>query len=337
MATAESRDRVTANTPSERPTPANPEASDQVSPLVTWHSRAFGWVEKQGWLRDLDERLSAWIQPLHDRYQDNVIVELMHGGRWAGHPLHPALSDLPVGLWIGSVLMDAAEASSRDGRSPGRMDAAGALSAAGIAGGVATFITGIDDWTVSDHDDRRIGLFHGLLNSVGLALQGGSLGARLAGYRGSARVLGAASLAVTVGAAYVGGHLVFHRGVMVNRVAWSTGPARWTRALPDADLEDGASVEVEVEGRHVMLRRENGTIYALDNLCNHAGGSLHRGAVDDGIVTCPLHGARFDIGDGRVIRGPAHQPQPALPTRVRKDWIEVRGTWPQPRRRKSET
>jgi nitrite reductase/ring-hydroxylating ferredoxin subunit len=81
-----------------------------------------------------------------------------------------------------------------------------------------------------------------------------------------------------------------------------------------------------------MLYRHRGGVYALDNVCSHAGGLLSRGTVDDLAVTCPLHGSRFALADGRVVRGPASQPQPVLRTRVRNGWIEVRGSEPSLRR-----
>jgi nitrite reductase/ring-hydroxylating ferredoxin subunit len=49
-------------------------------------------------------------------------------------------------------------------------------------------------------------------------------------------------------------------------------------------------------------------------------------------VTCPLHGSRFALADGRVRRGPASQPQPVLRTRVRNGWIELRAGEPALRR-----
>ena len=96
--------------------------------------------------------------------------------------------------------------------------------------------------------------------------------------------------------------------------------------------DDDTPTAVEAEGRQVMLYRHHGTLYALDNVCSHAGGLLSRGTVTDLTVTCPLHGARFALADGHVGRGPANQPQPALPTRIRNGWIEVRGSLPAPRR-----
>jgi nitrite reductase/ring-hydroxylating ferredoxin subunit/uncharacterized membrane protein len=299
------------------------------TPLVAWHSDLAAWVDRLGWLRSLSDWLSAAVGPVRERYQDNLVLELLHGGRWVGHPLHPALSDLPIGLWAGVMVLDATD---RDQAPQRGIDAAGMLSAAGLLAASATVVTGLNDWAVSDDQDRRVGLFHGLLNTAALGLQGASLGARLTGHRGTARALGAASLTVTAAAGYLGGHLVFTKGVMVSRVAWATGPRRWTRTLQEADLPDDSPTAVQAEGRQILLYRHNGTLYAIDNICSHAGGLLSRGQVADLTVTCPLHGSRFSLVDGCVSRGPASQPQPVLPTRIRNGWIEVRGSQPAPRR-----
>ena len=301
--------------------------------LVSWHGDLADRVDRLGWLRTWSDWLSRVLGPFRERHQDNLAIELLHGGRWVGHPLHPALSDLPVGLWAGVVVLDVTD---RDPAPRRGMDAAGVLSAAGILAAGATALTGLNDWAVSDDQDRRVGLFHGLLNTAALGLQGVSLGARVAGHRGTARALGAASLGVTAAAGYLGGHLVFTRGVMVSRVAWATEPRRWARTVQDADLPDDTPVAVVAEGRQILLYRHDGTLYAIDNLCSHAGGLLSRGVVADLTVTCPLHGSRFRLADGCVSRGPASQPQPVLPTRIRNGWIEVRGSQPAPRRPANE-
>jgi nitrite reductase/ring-hydroxylating ferredoxin subunit/uncharacterized membrane protein len=303
------------------------------TPLVTWHGDVVTWVDQLAWLRTVNDWLTAALGPFRERHQDNLALELLHGGRWVGHPLHPALSDLPVGLWTGATVLDITDSSPAPGSG---LDAAGVLSAAGILAACATALTGLSDWTVSNEQDRRVGLFHGLLNTVALGLQGASLGTRVTGHRGTARALGAASLTVTAAAAYLGGHLVFTKGVMVNRVGWAIGPRRWARALPEADLPDDSPTAVEAEGRQVLLYRHRGSLYALDNVCSHAGGLLSRGSVADLTVTCPLHGSRFALTDGSICRGPASQPQPVLRTRIRNGWIEVRGSQPAPRRAATE-
>jgi nitrite reductase/ring-hydroxylating ferredoxin subunit/uncharacterized membrane protein len=308
-------------------------APSRTTPLVTWHGDLVAWVDQLGWLRTLNDWLTAVLGPFRERHQDNLALELLHGGRWAGHPIHPALSDLPIGLWAGATLLDATDHRPAPGHG---IDAAGVLSAAGILAAGATALTGLSDWTVSNEQDRRVGLFHGLLNTVALGLQCASLGTRVTGHRGTARALGVAGLTVTAAAGYLGGHLVFTKGVMVSRVAWAIGPRRWVRALPDADLPDDSPVAVEAEGRQVMLYRHRGGLYAIDNICSHAGGLLSRGTVADLTVTCPLHGSRFALTDGCVGRGPASQPQPVLRTRIRNGWIEVRGSQPAPRRLANE-
>jgi nitrite reductase/ring-hydroxylating ferredoxin subunit/uncharacterized membrane protein len=316
----------------QQPGPAGGSPSAATA-LVDWHGDLMAWVDRLGWLRTLSDRTAAVLVPVRERHQDNLVLELTHGGRWIGHPIHPALSDLPIGLWTGVMLLDVID---RDPAPRRGLDAAGMLSAAGILAAGATALTGLSDWTVSNDEDRRVGLFHGILNTVALGLQGASLGTRMAGRGGTARALSAASLTVTAAAGYLGGHLVFTKGVMVNRVAWAVGPRRWTRALQEADLPDDSPTAVEAEGRQVMLYRHDGSLYAIDNICSHAGGLLSRGTIADLTVTCPLHGARFALADGCVGRGPASQPQPVLPTRIRNGWIEVRGSLPAPRRPANE-
>jgi nitrite reductase/ring-hydroxylating ferredoxin subunit/uncharacterized membrane protein len=297
----------------------------------TWHHGVIARIDGLGWIRTLNDRLTAVLGPWREAHQDNPVLELMHGGRWLGHPLHPALSDLPIGLWAGALLLDVTD-RDRD-RAPGSgLDAAALFSVAGIAAAVATAATGVVDWTVSDDEDRRVGLFHGVLNTAALGLQGMSLAARLTGHRPAARGLGAASLAVTGAAAYLGGHLVFAEAVMVSRVAGADGPRRWVRVIEEAEMPDDVPTGVQADGRQILVYRHDGTLYALDNLCSHAAGLLSRGTVEGLTVTCPLHGSQYCLADGSVRRGPSHQPQPVIRTRVRNGWIEVRGNQPAPRR-----
>jgi nitrite reductase/ring-hydroxylating ferredoxin subunit len=315
------------------PPALDPPAPGPASRLATWHGELFTAVERWGWLHAVNDRVSAVAQPLYDRYRGALAVELMHGGRWAGHSVHAALSDLPIGLWSGTVVLDALGKDAAGGGA--RMGPASTLSAAGLVAAAATAATGITDWTVSDGGDRRVGLFHGMLNLAGTALQAASLAARLAGHRRPAQVLGLTSMTVTAAAGYVGGHLVQGRAVMVNRVATTTGPTRWVRTVEESELPDGAATGVVVEGRHVLLHRSGDEVHALDDLCSHAGALLSRGAVTGCVVTCPLHESVFDLRDGHIVRGPAHHPQPVLPARLRNGWIEVRGSQPRPRRAKT--
>ena len=302
----------------------------------TWHHQLVELADGLPWIRTLNDQLTAVLGPWREKYQGHPVLELMHGGRWLGHPLHPALSDLPIGLWAGALILDLAGSGPAGGPAGGQengTDPVALFTAAGVVAAVATAATGIVDWTVSDDQDRRVGLLHGGLNPAALGLPDQTLTARLAGHRRTARGLGVTGLGVTIGAAYLGGHLVFARAVMVSRVAGADGPRRWVRVLDDADLPDDVPTGVVADGRQVLLYRHDGTLYALDNLCSHAAGLLSRGTVEGLTVTCPLHGSQYCLADGSVRRGPSHQPQPVIRTRIRGGGIEVRGNQPAPRRR----
>ena len=279
-----------------------------------WQSPLLDALEQQPWLDKAGNYLTELLQPLLDFPEARPIKDFLHG-TWLGHSLHPVLTDLPIGFWSGSLLLDLVGA----GRS------AGVLSAAGSAAAVATAVTGVTDWTVTDGREKRLGLLHGLLNVAGLGLQLASLQARLGRRRLRAVSLSAAGLTVSTAAAWLGGELVFGRGISVNHDAWTAGPEKWTPVLDDSDLVDGAPRKVEVEGRAVLLYREGPRVFAMENACAHAGGPLDEGEARDGVVTCPWHGSQFRLRDGALVRGPSTFSQLRLQARIAKGQVEVRG------------
>lgn len=70
---------------------------------------------------------------------------------------------------------------------------------------------------------------------------------------------------------------------------------------PD-DLAPGTMKAVSVEGHELLLARVDDTFYAAQERCPHMRGHLSRGTLQGTLVTCPLHGSRFDLTDGRVAR-----------------------------------
>lgn len=79
----------------------------------------------------------------------------------------------------------------------------------------------------------------------------------------------------------------------------TTAPAL-TRVCALSDLPDKGMRCFRVEGVDVLIARENGQMYALQNRCGHAGAPLHRGELTDGLVVCPLHGAAFHLDTGAI-------------------------------------
>ncbi len=71
------------------------------------------------------------------------------------------------------------------------------------------------------------------------------------------------------------------------------------------DLQPGTSRSVEVEGVGIALFNVDGTVYALDNTCPHAGGPLGDGRLAGECVVCPWHGWRFNVRTGERPENPA--------------------------------
>jgi nitrite reductase/ring-hydroxylating ferredoxin subunit len=80
---------------------------------------------------------------------------------------------------------------------------------------------------------------------------------------------------------------------------------RYVRAASVGDLAPGQAKLVEVEGESLALFNVEGTYYALNNACTHQGGPLADGALNGDEVTCPWHGAAFNVTTGAVVQGPA--------------------------------
>lgn len=74
------------------------------------------------------------------------------------------------------------------------------------------------------------------------------------------------------------------------------------------DIAPGELLRVEVGAHLVCLANVDGVIYAVDDDCTHTGGPLDDGELDDHVLTCPIHLARFDVRNGQVVRGPAREP-----------------------------
>jgi nitrite reductase/ring-hydroxylating ferredoxin subunit len=59
-----------------------------------------------------------------------------------------------------------------------------------------------------------------------------------------------------------------------------------------------------IDGKGFLVANVNGNYYAIGNECTHAGGNLANGSLEGNVVTCPKHGAKFDVTTGKVVSGP---------------------------------
>jgi uncharacterized membrane protein len=122
-----------------------------------------------------------------------------------GHSLHPPLTDVTTGCWLGASVLDLA------GGTESRRGAA-LLTGSGLLASAPTAIAGAGDWAGMAGADRRIGAVHALGADVATFLFIGSLVARLRGRHRTGAKLAIAGNLVMAGAGFLGGHLALHRG-----------------------------------------------------------------------------------------------------------------------------
>jgi uncharacterized membrane protein len=133
-------------------------------------------------------------------------------GAWLGHPLHPILTDLPIGAWTSSFVLD--WTGGTDSRS-----AADRLILTGVLAAGATVATGWSDWADAEQGSapvRRSGLVHAGANAMATALMLGSYSARKRGARGRGRLLSLAGLTALGAGGWLGGHLTYTLGAGVS-------------------------------------------------------------------------------------------------------------------------
>ena len=277
-------------------------------------------IERQDWLDVVGDRLQKAVAAAFEAGGDvgRRVRDFLHG-TWLGHPLHPVMTDVPLGAWTTALVLDAAAG--------GNKSIAGAADIAvgvGIVGAVGAAVTGLTDWQHTTGGDRRVGVGHALLNTTALALYVASFALRRSGARDLGRGLSALGFLVAAGAAYVGGALVYSRRIGVDH---AQRPESWTDFVPvlrESELSQDSPRRVEAQGVALVLVRRGDRIHALIESCAHLGGPLSEGRVEGDAIRCPWHGSLFALDDGRVLEGPSTFPQPCLEVRVRGGQVEAR-------------
>lgn len=159
--------------------------------------------EKLRAIEDLEalDRVAALAASVNRRVVgDGRLADLLRG-TWLGHPLHPVLTDLPIGFWTSAMVLDLA-----GGRRAA--PAARALVGCGVLSAVPTAAAGAVDWRDMDGTPRRVATVHAGVNAAALALYAWSWAARRH-HRVLGIALGVAGATVATVGGYLGGELVF--------------------------------------------------------------------------------------------------------------------------------
>lgn len=269
-------------------------------------------------------RRQSWMDPLAEVIQKIVagayrlfgplatpLKNIAHGTWVLHHPLHPALTDAPLGAWLVGVIAD--YVALRTHLIP--TQAGDIALIVGLVAAAGAAATGYTDFGETYGMERRAGLLHGLVMTTVVVIEAASVLLRWVGGSGLhplAVGLATAGLLLAMFGMYLGGHLVFGFGTMVNRNAFAEPPSGSTDVGASSDFPDGAMKRVLAGDVAVLVVRVDGKPYAISATCSHAGGPLDEGKLAGDVVTCPWHGSRFGVRDGSVHKGPATFSQPAF-------------------------
>ena len=262
-----------------------------------------GWAKPFG---DFNERwtraLFRAIKPLRDLAQ----------GRWLGHPLHAAITDIPIGLLLGSVALDLI----------GQPTAADITLVGTILFMVAAAVSGLADYSETDGLARTRATLHGTLMTVALLvlIVSAVMRAGAPADRTVPIVLSIIGFLIVTAGAFVGGDVVYVAGNMVSRHAFRGAGTKWIRldtgTVADlAQLPEATPTKMRAGSNDLVVVRVGDTVHAMHDVCAHAGGPLHEGRVVDGCVECPWHASRFRLTDGLAKQGPTVYDQPAYEIR----------------------
>jgi nitrite reductase/ring-hydroxylating ferredoxin subunit/uncharacterized membrane protein len=270
------------------------------------------------------EAQAAWADPLGKLfaaifaalYKPVPILKDFLNGVWLGHPLHPAITDVPIGAYVVALVLDLS----------GQRAAATASIGVGIVFMLLAVLAGYADYIDLEGKTQRFGTIHSSLMLVALVLYLISFVMRLGAVPSPAEVwLSVIGFVIVITSAYVGGELVYNLGTQVDRHAWRGGGTKWA-ALDVADIPPDKPVKAKAGAQTLVVVRRGTSLNALHDVCAHQGCSLSEGKVVGEAIECPCHGSRYRLRDGLVVRGPAVFDQPHYEVREADGKIEVRRT-----------
>jgi nitrite reductase/ring-hydroxylating ferredoxin subunit/uncharacterized membrane protein len=283
------------------------------------------WIDSAAWLDGPAEVVQGAILKFYKALggPGQGLKSLLHGTKPLGHPLHPALIAVPLG---GFTVMFLADWLAIFFRALPSVVGTFALII-GILGMVASAATGYTDYTGTSGRARRYASTHGLIMTILLLVMIGSLLLRYqpgGGLVFAGVLVSSLAYFVALFGAFLGGHLSFGMGTMVNRSAFVEGVTNWTDVGSMADFPEGKLVRAQAGDMPVLLVRLGDRLNAIAATCSHAGGPLDEGKLEGDIVSCPWHSSRFCVADGAVKDGPATFDQPAFLIREENGKVQVR-------------
>jgi len=97
----------------------------------------------------------------------------------------------------------------------------------------------------------------------------------------------------------------------------------FVKVAKTGDIAPGEAKAVDIGVKRIAIFNIEGTYHAIEDTCTHRGGPLSEGMVVGNEVTCPWHGAVFDVTTGSVLGLPAPRSVASYPVRIEGDDIEL--------------
>ena len=70
------------------------------------------------------------------------------------------------------------------------------------------------------------------------------------------------------------------------------------------EVPSGTMKAYSAGDKQILIANIDGKLYAINNVCTHAGGELSKGKLEGKVVTCPKHSSKFDVTTGKCVSGP---------------------------------
>ncbi|GAA1344567.1 DUF2231 domain-containing protein [Saccharothrix algeriensis] len=164
-------------------------------------TRVLRWIEES---KGLDRAAGALAEAIPSAIRSSRVLR----GQPLGHPAHPAVVLLPVGLYAASALLDLV---------PGEGRAAQAVIGAGLITSPAAIVTGLAEYTTLDQRQRRTAFVHLVANATATACYLTSFRLRVHGFGVVARAVSTLGLAAVGAGGLLGGHLSYSQAAGVQR------------------------------------------------------------------------------------------------------------------------
>ncbi len=97
----------------------------------------------------------------------------------------------------------------------------------------------------------------------------------------------------------------------------------YIRVAEASEVTEGTVITVQTKAGRIGLTRLGGELVAFQDVCTHDDGPLAGGRIEGDVITCPRHGAQFNMRTGAVLRIPATEPIEVFPARINGNEVEV--------------